>query len=167
MISARKPPYADTAVDPEKTKGQIAKLLRDYGIQKYNWSEDYQMQRVALTFEIEAEIKGIRKRLLIQVEPPTFAKEHRSWNPKLFRNEKVFAPNWAQSYRLLYHWMKAKIEAIAYGLTTVEQEFLAQVVVQLPSGESTTFGKLVADPERIGEMLALPEAIPTQEVDAE
>ena len=153
MIMNRKPPYANTEADPERTKGQISKLLRDYGINKSNWTEDFELQRVMLTFETEAEIKGVKKRIVIQVEPPTFAKQRRTYDAKLGHTVKIDLPNWAQSYRMLYHWLKAKIEAIAYGLTTVEQEFLAQVVVQLPSGETTTFGKLIVDPEDTGRML--------------
>lgn len=34
MIVPKSPPYVNTAVDPEKTKGQIAKLFRDFGITK-------------------------------------------------------------------------------------------------------------------------------------
>lgn len=115
------------------------------------------MQQVTLGFEVEAEIQGVKKKLLVKVTPPTFARIRRTYDPMKGRSEKIALPNWAQSYRMLYHWLKAKIEAIAYGLTTVEQEFLAQVVVQLPSGETTTFGALVI--EQKSELLGLPEVL--------
>ena len=83
---------------------------------------------------VEAEIKGVKKQIGVTVTPPVFAAKRRTWNPKMGRYEAVYSPNWAQSFRLLYWWLKAKIEAVAYGLTTVEQEFLSQVVVALPDG---------------------------------
>ena len=150
MIISKKPPYSATTADPERTEMQINKLLRDYGISKYQWAKDFERNQVYLNLIVEAEINGVKKEIGIKIEPPTFAAKRRTWNPRTGRNEVVFAPNWAQSYRLLYHWLKAKIEAIAYGLTTVEKEFLSQVVVQLPSGQSRTVSELLADPGRLG-----------------
>jgi len=150
MIISKKPPYSATTADPERTEMQINKLLRDYGISKYQWAKDFERNQVYLNLIVEAEINGVKKEIGIKIEPPTFAAKRRTWNPRTGRHEVVFAPNWAQSYRLLYHWLKAKIEAIAYGLTTVEKEFLSQVVVQLPSGQSRTVSELLADPGRLG-----------------
>lgn len=143
MIISKRPPYEKTTADPERTEMQINKLLGSYGISKYQWTKDLKAGQVSLTFEVEAEIQGVKKLLAIKIIPPTFAKERHSWNALKGRNEKIYAPNWAQSYRLLFHWLKAKIEAIAYGLTTVEQEFLAQVVTTLPSGEQATIGEIL------------------------
>lgn len=99
MIISKKPPYANTTADPDRTRAQIDKLLKAYGITKYAWSQDRDI--VTLMFEVEAEMGGVKKVLGIKISPPTFAAEHRTWNPNLGRNEKVYAPNWAQSYRLL------------------------------------------------------------------
>ena len=99
--------------------------------------------------KVETEIGGVRKVLGIKVSPPTFAKTHLSWNAQRGAHDKIYSPNWAQSYRLLYHWLKAKLEAIAYGLTDAQQEFLSQVVVALPSGEQKTVGEILLDPARL------------------
>ena len=147
MILSKKPPYSSTEADPERTESQINKLLRDYGITKYQWTKDYDHNQVFLTFEIEAEISGVRKKFGVKVNPPTFAKQRMTWDPHLGKHVKVYAPNWAQSYRLLYHWLKAKIEAVAYGLVSAEQEFLSQVIISLPSGEIRTVGEMIVDPE--------------------
>ena len=147
MILAKKAPYANTTADPEKTESQINKLLKDYGIGKYQWSKDYDHNIVFLTFEIEAEINDVKKKFLVKVTPPAFLKQRMTWNPSLGHHDKVYAPNWAQSYRLLYYWLKVKLESIAYGLVSAEQEFLSQVVVPLKDGRTTTIGELVTDPE--------------------
>ena len=146
MILSKKPPYAATEADPDKSRMQIDKLLRDYGVSGVQWTTDYDHNRVGLAFMVEAEIKGVKKQIGIKIEPPIFVAQRRTWNPRLGRYERVYAPNWAQSFRLLYWWLKAKLEAVAYGLTSVEQEFLSQVMVKLPSGEMTTMGASLTDP---------------------
>lgn len=156
MIIKRKPPYAGTTADPDKTRGQIDKLLRDYGVSGVQWVTDYDHNRVGLAFMVEAEIKGVKKQINIKIEPPLFVSVRRTWNPRIGRYEKVESPNWAQSFRLMYYWLKVKIESVAYGLTPIEQEFLSQVMVKLPSGEQTTMGVALSGVVSTGQ-LALEE----------
>jgi hypothetical protein len=146
MILSKKPPYAATEADPDKSRMQIDKLLREYGVSGVQWTTDYDHNRVGLAFMVEAEVKGVKKQIGIKIEPPIFVAQRRTWNPRLGRYERVYAPNWAQSFRLLYWWLKAKLEAVAYGLASVEQEFLSQVMVKLPSGEMTTMGAALTEP---------------------
>jgi len=142
MIISKRPPYSTTTADPDRTEMQINKLLSQYGINRYQWTKDLKNSQVSLTFEVEADLQGVKKVLGIKVMPPTFAMMRRTWNETTGRYEKMPLPNWAQSYRLLYHWLKAKIEAIAYGLTTVEKEFLSNVIVELPDGGKSTVGDI-------------------------
>lgn len=162
MIISKKPPYQGTEADPDKTRMQIDKLLRDYGVSGVQWTTDYDHNRVGLAFMVETEIRGLKKQIGIKIEPPVFVAQRRTWNPRLGRYERVHAPNWAQSFRLLFWWLKAKLEAVAYGLTSIEQEFLSQVVVKLPSGQQTTVGAALAEPILAGN-LALEDKV----VDAE
>jgi hypothetical protein len=151
MIISKKPPYESTEVTPEKSQSQINQLLKEYGVSKYQWTTDYENNQVVLAFELEVEIGSQKRRLTFKVSPPPFAKKRRTWDSmKGYRD--VYAANWAQSYRLLYFWLKAKLESVAYGLTTAEQEFLSQMV--LPQGK--TLGEILKDPEQFGK-LALEE----------
>jgi hypothetical protein len=143
MIEPKKPPYGSTKVDPDKTKGQITKLLRDYGCEAIQWTEDFRINSIELKFIVETEIQGVKKQIAIHVIPPIIYQSRRRWNPKGFY-EKVNAPNFAQSMRLLYWWLKSKLEAVAYGLSSVEKEFLSQVMVSLPDGSSTTVGETMS-----------------------
>lgn len=144
MIVRKKPPYGSTQVDPDRTRGAIDKLLRDYGIEATQWTTAWQQGVVELAFIFEAEVQGVRKKVGVLVRPPMFLAERRTYNPKLGRYEKVRAPNWAQSMRLLYFWLKAKLEAVAYGLVAPEKEFLSEIILQLPGGRSTTVGDVLA-----------------------
>ena len=57
-------------------------------------------------------------------------------------NEKELA-NWAQSMRLLYYWIKAKLEAVSFGLNSVEKEFLSDIVTTLPNGTQQTIWDMI------------------------
>ena len=96
-----------------------------------------------LRFAIEVEMKGVRRQLGIEISPPSFSKERRTWNQRSGQYERIIAPNWAQSYRLLYWYLKTKLESIAYGLVSAEREFFAQVITKLPSGQQGTVFDLI------------------------
>lgn len=143
MITKKNPPYQDTAVDKGKTKAAIEKLFREYGVSGVQWTENYQTNEVSLRFMVEAEVGGIRRNLGLEVKPPLLLNKHKSYNPRTGRTETINAPNYAQSYRLLYYWLKAKLEAVSYGLSSIEKEFLSQVVVKI-NGRDTTVGDAFA-----------------------
>lgn len=138
MITPKKSPYANTKVDPERSMSEINRMLQMYGITAYQWTTLWDQERVELRFSIE--LQGGRK-IGIKVVPPAFARSHKSWNAKLGRNEVIVAANWAASFRCLHFWLKAKLEAVAFGLREVEEEFLSDIVVRLPTGEETTVGE--------------------------
>jgi len=144
MIKPRKPPYANTKVDPYRSKAEIEKLLESYGVEQTQWNMDLKQGVVQLRFLVEAEIKGVKRQVGIEVNPPTFLATRRTWDAVTGRYMKVQAPNWAQTFRLLHWWLKAKLEAVAYGLSSVEREFLAEVVVKLPGQvQPVTVGHLL------------------------
>jgi len=143
MIISKKPPYSSTKADPEKTQMDITRLLREYGCSGVQWTTVYDRNEVKLAFTVEVEVRGVKKQLLVQVEPPIFAAKRRTWNPKAGRYDIVMAPNWAQSFRMLFWWLKAKLEAVAYGLTSFEKEFLSGVVTSLPDGRKITVGDAI------------------------
>ena len=113
---------------------------------------------------VETEIKGVKKQIGIKIEPPIFIAQRRTWNPRMGKYERVYAPNWAQSFRLLFWWLKAKLEAVAYGLTSVEQEFLSQVVLKLPNGQQVTVGAALAEPILAGSLALEDKVVDTEPV---
>jgi hypothetical protein len=140
MIKPKKAPYSGTQKDPDGTISDINKMLRAYGIDSYRWTTLWEKNSVELTFVVESE-PG--KNLTIRVTPPVLLVSRRIYDEKTRRTSKKEIPDWHRSLRLMYWWMKAKIEAIAYGLREVEEEFLSDIVVRLPSGEETTVGKAI------------------------
>jgi hypothetical protein len=53
---------------------------------------------------------------------PLFIAGHRVWNEKLGKSEIKQGKNWAQSLALFEHYLKTKLESIAYGLRDAEKE---------------------------------------------
>ena len=50
-----------------------------------------------------------------------------------------------QVYRALFHYLKNRFMAIEFGITTVEEEFLQEMILKLPNGTDTTVKELVKD----------------------
>jgi hypothetical protein len=140
MLKPKRAPYATTTKDPDTTIADINRMLRSYGISNIQWTTAWERQMVELRFAIE---KEPGKFIGIRVRPPAFAAVRRTWDEKTGKYKRLEAPNWAQSLRMLLWWLKAKVEAVAFGLREVEEEFLSDVIVRLPSGEETTVGEVV------------------------
>lgn len=140
MIKRRKAPYASSSTEPEVTILRINQLLKVHGVTNYQWTTLYDKGHVELKFAIETEAG---KSIMISVRPPAFMARRRTWNAMKGKHEVVELPNWSQSLRLLFWWLKVKLEAVAYGLTEVENEFLSDTVVRLPNGQETTVGKAI------------------------
>ncbi len=50
-----------------------------------------------------------------------------------------------QVYRTLFHYLKNRFMAVEFGITTVEKEFLQELVLKLPDGRDITVKELVED----------------------
>ncbi len=146
MLKLVKPPYSDTSANADKTQQDITQLLRKYGVSQISWHVDYELEQVQLDFVIEYQKPDDQSthRVAVRVKPPMFAAKRLTWNPKLGKHVKVEAANWAQSMRLLYHWIKAKLEAVSFGLNSVEKEFLSDIVTTLPDGSTMTVWDMIS-----------------------
>ena len=148
-----KKPYAGTSVGVDQSKAQISKLLRDYGAEGVSWTDNFQTGQVNLRFVV---VREDGRSTAYSITPAAFKEKHTSWDSTKGRQITVEAPNWPRAMRLLMSWLKTKLESIAFGLTEVEEEFLAQMVVRDARGQETTAGELVLDAiEKGGGQLAL------------
>ena len=133
-------PYAKTDLSIEHRFAKIDKMLRDYGITKSQWTKDWDAGRVELKFIIEQDDGSA---LGIKLVAPLFMATHLNWDPKLGRSVKGLSPNWAQSLALFEHYLKAKLESIAFGLRDVREEFLSDILVQDSEGRERTIGEVI------------------------
>lgn len=50
-----------------------------------------------------------------------------------------------QVYRALFHYLKNRFMAVEFGITTIEEEFLQELILKLPNGTDTTVKELVKE----------------------
>lgn len=135
-----KQPYSGSRVPVDRSKAQITELLRAYGAEGVAWTDNFATGAVELRFVVKDELgRGAAYKIV----PAAFKAKHSTWDPLKGRNVSQELPDWARALRLLHAWLKTKLESIAYGLTVVEQEFLAQQIVRDAQGRETTVGELV------------------------
>lgn len=128
-MKRRIPPFHSTTIDPYKTQGQINSLLSQYGVPKFQWTLDLEQNIIQLVFEIQYEQDGQTVKRLVKVSPSLFLEKRRTYNKITGKHEVQLAPNLAASMRMLRSWIKSRLEAIAYGLFSVEDELLSQIVI--------------------------------------
>lgn len=129
--------YAEsTAVSSEKSRCEIEKTLTRYGADQfmYGWKDG------AALVAFRAQGRHIRFMLPMpdrNDERFKYTNHENSWQRKLLSQEKQ-AEKYEQSVRQLWRALalciKAKLEAVEAGITTFEDEFMAQII--LPNGES-------------------------------
>ena len=166
FVLNRNPPYMDTTVPYERTKAEIEILLKSYGIKNIRWTT-LEGQDDTLEFIIDAEVQGVKKQLGVAVKPPHIVIK------KKLHGKLVDTENINQEYRLLFHWIKSKIEAVVWGLSTIEKEFLSEVLMKLPNGQQSTVGAVVVNLMSKDTLQSLPfyssrqSEIPCRVIDAE
>ncbi len=118
-IDYKKLPYFKTTVDVAKTQGIIRKFLMKYNLKGIRIT-DYKDIGI---IEFILEIKGIEKG---------------------FRFEFILHENYKkQTYRALFYYLKARFTSVDFGIRTIEQEFMPELIIKLPDGSSTTIASEV------------------------
>lgn len=127
---------SDTNVTPERTQGEIVEILKRYKATDYmtGWTQG----RALVAFRL----KDIGIRYLVPMPDPQareFARDARDNVRKPEHRIKHWEQACRQRWRALLLIIKAKLEAIASGISSIEEEFLANVVT--PHGP--TIGQMI------------------------
>lgn len=142
MVKEKQNYYKSTTISPERSKADIDKLLKDFDIKTRAWitkdNED------VLIFEWQVNVNGISKNINFELRPPEIREMKRVWNQRASRTEKISVRNDAVAYRLLFNYIKNKLEAVRVGMVTVENEFMSHIKFSLRDGTSTTLGQSFA-----------------------
>jgi len=132
MITPKRLPFSNTKVDPERTKGQIISLLKNFGITDYAWAEQGGM--VQLAFKAEREYEGHLKNWNVIINPPIRSERKRVYDEHQRMTITKDIPNYSWSFRFLLHHLKAKLTAVSVGAVKFEEEFMADIAVPTPEG---------------------------------
>ena len=151
---AVKQPYADTKVPAEKSRMKIEQLLRKYNAQGVRWTR-MGSEPPVLEFIFNVTVKGVQKQLGFRIVPPTINVRKRKegkWGDIItVRNEDA-------EMRLVWWFVKSRLEAVAAGMETLEEAMMSKILVALPDEagrtQITTIGeeikKQIVDPKRKG-----------------
>ena len=128
---------ADTAVSQEKSRSEIEATLRRYGADEFYYANK------ATEAMIGFRIKERMVRFILKMPDPkdkAFTMTPTTQRP---RSEQAALEAWEQAgrqrWRALALVIKAKLEAVSAGITTVEDEFLAHTVL----GDNRTVGETI------------------------
>lgn len=120
---------SDTKVPVTRSRDEIERTLTRFGAGKFAYFND--PPEVAIAFEIA----GLR--VMMRMELPDRKLFERDSRGKI-RTESAITKDWEQAcrqrWRTLANAIKAKLAMVDDGISTVEREFLADVM--LPTGES-------------------------------
>jgi len=117
-----------TTVSVEKSQAEAQQILRRYGAKKFGVMEDE--HSAYLMFEF----KGMS--IQISISLPNLARFQRTENGRSRTDraaEEARAAAIRQRYRALILAVKAKLEAVECGISTIEKEFMAFIV--MPNGQ--------------------------------
>lgn len=114
----------DTRVPIARTRSDIEGVLTRYGAKQYvsGWDEDQGIAMIGFTvMNEEDEPRQVRIKMVMP-------------DPTAFSTDKKARTAWRSAWRSLLLVIKAKLEAVDSGISTVEHEFMADVV--LPDGRT-------------------------------
>lgn len=117
---------SDTSVSTEKTRAEIERTLRRYGCGDFGYS------MVGGTARLGFRMKGLSIMFVLTLPPlAQFARtpgRHQARTPAA--TEAAWEQACRQRWRALALCIKAKLEAVECGITTMEDEFLAFIVTE-------------------------------------
>ena len=116
-------PYYRTKVQIYKTQNDIRKILMRFGLKGTRFTNYNNIGVIEFILEKTGKEMAFRFKF------------------DLPKNER-FHP---QIYRALFHYLKNRFAAIEFGITSIEEEFLQELVLKLPNGSDITVKELVKD----------------------
>ena len=119
--------YEATEVSVEKSQAQIRELLKGFKVRTIRFTSFPAFALLEFIRELEGE-KMVPYRITVL---PKLRPKARNTASELDRAER-------QVWRVAYWWLKAKLEAIEFGLVEFEREFLPNMLVSDSQGRTET-----------------------------
>jgi hypothetical protein len=121
---------SETSVSVEASRAEIERTLRRYKADAFAYASEG--RRATIMFQIS----GRRVRFILTLPDPASKvfTEHSRGKRSADAAEKMWEQACRQLWRALNLVIKAKLEAVAAGITTIEDEFLAHTM--LPNGST-------------------------------
>jgi hypothetical protein len=136
-------PYSDSKLTPEQSMAAITKLIESLGCKDYDWMTLGGQK--TLRFALKVKVRGVEKFLAYKLKPPPLTKTVTSYNPRLYKNEKIVVSDDITAFRVLFWYTKNKIIAVQTGLFSFEEEFMPHMIIALPDGTEQTLQERLQD----------------------
>lgn len=151
-------PYRTTTIPYGQTKTDIDEMLKEAGAIALRWTETPDSMKgvslPVLEFMLSVELEGMEKQFRVGIQPPLL------YDKKRDRSGVIETPNRNASMRLLYWYLKSRLEAVKFGLEDVFDAFMPRVINSLPDGRTITLG------ETMRKYPSLVKDLPTFEIKA-
>ena len=140
-MAEKRIPYADTCVPASRSKEQIDKMLHDYGADAMRWTV-VRDQSPVLEFVFTVTVNGTERKLGFRITAPhievTRVRDH----------QRVHAYNENASYRVLWWYLKSRLEAVSLGMETIEEALMTRILLSLPDEAGNVVQTTVGDEVR-------------------
>lgn len=153
-------PYRNTTISYGQSKNDIEEMLKESGVIAIRWTETPDsIQGVSLPileFILNDVYNGVEKQIGVRIQTPLLYDKKKD----------ITSPNRNASMRLLYWYLKSRLEAVKFGLDDVFTTFMSRVINTLPDGQTITLGETIRKyPNTVKEILPTFEikALPTVE----
>lgn len=158
-------PYKKSTLSKDDTFGDIIGLLRRHGIKKYFMDEETE----TLSFQLLVKMRDMERSFLVKLQVP-----HLMY-PKPTRKGSRYSPKTntyleKESWRMLWWYLKCKLESVEYGIGDDLREFLPNIFYGLPGKEPNInlADAILENADQIARMKQLPdEREKPQVIDAE
>ena len=148
--------YAEgTSVGVDRSMGEIRQVLRRYGAEEFTYGE--RQNTIGVSFIIQ----GIHVRISVRLPDPQDRRFTETPSRKYERTPeqawKAYGDEVKRLWRFLVLWIKANLEAVECGITTLEEAFLAHMV--MPDNR-TVGAHLIPDLHHVLTSGRMPKALP-------
>lgn len=129
----------ETSVSAEKSRGEIERTLSRYGATAFGYG--WNARGAVITFEAHG------RRIQFALEMPDRNEREFTHHARGRRADETAERMWEQAtrqrWRALALVVKAKLEAVAVGIATFEEEFLPYTLVPGPDGRPVTVADIL------------------------
>jgi hypothetical protein len=144
--------YANnTSVSVEKSQQEVQSILRKYGASKFGTMEDHHKAYIMFGYNnLMIQISVDLPKRDESIKTPTGRKRKES------QADIAYEQNVKQRWRSLVLLVKAKLVAVSEGLTTIEKEFLGDII--LPDGKTISM-KIAPQIKKLSESGEMPKLL--------
>jgi hypothetical protein len=137
-------PYRSTSISYGVSKNDIEEMLKEAGAVALRWTETPDSMKgvslPVLEFILSSELEGIQKEFIIRIQPPLLYDRKRQHGK---HGSMISAPNRNASMRLLYWYLKARLEGVKFGIEDIFDAFMSRIINSLPDGQTVTLSETI------------------------